>query len=79
MAPLSLLLLTLKTRQNIDHLHEGFLEGQELAELDRRAEDGEGDDVVVVGIDGEGRVERDVLVTSEKYKQFSMLWSITQF
>jgi len=30
------------------YLHEGFLKGQELAELDRRAEDSEGDDVVVI-------------------------------
>ena len=47
---------TFITRPKDDHLHEGFLEGQELAELDRRAEDGEGDDVVVVGVDREGRV-----------------------
>ncbi len=46
-------------------LHEGLLEGQELAELDGGGKDGDGEDVVVVRVDGERGMKRDVLVAPE--------------
>ena len=46
-----------------DYLHEGLLEGKELAELYRGGEDSDGQNVVVVRVDRKRRVHRDVLVT----------------
>ena len=48
-------------------LHEGFLEGEELAQLDGGGEDGDREDVVVVRVDGESRVKRDVRIASEMF------------
>ena len=47
----------------IPYLHEGLLEREELAELDGGGKHREGDDVGVVGVHLEGRVQRDVLIT----------------
>ena len=49
----------------IPYLHEGLLEREELAELDGGGKHREGDDVGVVGVHLEGRVQRDVLITPE--------------
>ena len=49
----------------LPYLHEGLLEREELAELDGGGEDCEGDDVGVVGVHLEGRVQRDVLIAPE--------------